>query len=158
MYSTESVISLDTYFQWKSYAGLNVLNQFLAVQSQCSFQSNKKKTPTEKRYPGRWRTLYKGYENSLFWYLNVSISTSRNFAKIHWNFRGFFTCRLGISVSVADSELVSNQHLGASIDDVRKFFGFLTPSPLVTVTNQLILSLLSAFWGPSSPTRCKRHI
>ena len=28
---------------------------------------------------------------------------------------------------------------------------FFTPSPLVTVTNQLILFLLSAFWGPPSP-------
>ena len=38
---------------------------------------------------------------------------------------------------------------GTSIYDVRKIFGFL--DPLVTVTNQLILFLSSAFWGPSSP-------
>ena len=35
---------------------------------------------------------------------------------------------------------------GASIYDVRKIFGFFDPLPLVTVTNQLILFLLSAFW------------
>ena len=34
---------------------------------------------------------------------------------------------------------------GASIYEVRNFF---TPSPLATVTNQLILFLSSAFWGP----------
>ena len=28
--------------------------------------------------------------------------------------------------------------------------------PLVTVTNQLILLLSSAFWGPPSPTHCGR--
>ena len=38
----------------------------------------------------------------------------------------------------------------ASIYDVRKIFGFMDPSPLVTVTNQLILFLSSAFWGPNS--------
>ena len=41
--------------------------------------------------------------------------------------------------------------LGASIYDVRKTFVFFTPSPLVTVTIQLILFLSSAFWGPPSP-------
>ena len=36
------------------------LNQFLAVRSQCSFGSpaNYEITPTNDRYPGRWRTLY----------------------------------------------------------------------------------------------------
>ena len=33
----------------------------------------------------------------------------------------------------------------------------LTPSPLVTVTNQQIVFLLSAFWGPPPPTHCGRH-
>ena len=33
-----------------------------------------------------------------------------------------------------------------------KFSDFFTPSPLVTVTNQQILFLLSAFWGPPSPS------
>ena len=32
-----------------------------------------------------------------------------------------------------------------------KFSVFLTPSPLVTVTNQLILFRLSAFWEPPPP-------
>ena len=57
---------------------------------------------------------------------------------------------------------------GASMYDVRKCFGFYDPPPshvqkstnfvsfvcfflLVTVTNQLILFLSSAFWGPSLP-------
>ena len=46
--------------------------------------------------------------------------------------------------------------LGASIYDVCKFFRFFDPLPLVPVKNQLILFLLSAFWGP--PTHCGRHI
>ena len=35
-------------------------NQFLEVQSQCSFRSpaNYEIAPTKDRYPGRWRTLY----------------------------------------------------------------------------------------------------
>ena len=39
---------------------LMFLNQILAVRSQCRFQSatNYEITPTENRYPGRWRTLY----------------------------------------------------------------------------------------------------
>ena len=37
---------------------------------------------------------------------------------------------------------------GNSIYDVRKMFAFFDPLPLVTATNQLILFLLSAFWGP----------
>ena len=40
---------------------------------------------------------------------------------------------------------------GGSIYDVRNIFGFFYPSPLVTVKNQLILFLLSAFWGPPGP-------
>ena len=41
---------------------------------------------------------------------------------------------------------------GAAIEDVRKIFRFFViPSPHVTVTNQLILFLSSAFWGPPSP-------
>ena len=36
------------------------------------------------------------------------------------------------------------------------FSDFLTPFPLVTVTNQLILFLPSAFWG-TPPTHCGRH-
>ena len=32
-----------------------------------------------------------------------------------------------------------------------KFSDFLTPSPLVNVTNQLILFLSSAHWGPHLP-------
>ena len=40
---------------------------------------------------------------------------------------------------------------GVSIYDVRKIFGFLDPLPPVTVTNQLILFLSSAFWGPPPP-------
>ena len=39
------------------------------------------------------------------------------------------------------------------------FSDFLTPSPLVTVTNQLIVFLSSAIWGhPLPPTYCGRHI
>ena len=40
---------------------------------------------------------------------------------------------------------------GASTYDVRKIVGFFYPFPLVTVTNQQILFLLSAFWGPPAP-------
>ena len=40
---------------------------------------------------------------------------------------------------------------GASIYDVRNIFGFFDPLPLVTVTNQLILFLLTAFWGSLPP-------
>ena len=44
-----------------------------------------------------------------------------------------------------------------AIYDVRNFFGFFDPLlPPVTVTNQLILFLLSAFWGPH-PLHCGRH-
>ena len=39
---------------------------------------------------------------------------------------------------------------GASRYDVRNIFGFFDP-PLVTYKNQLILFLMSAFWGPPSP-------
>ena len=39
-----------------------------------------------------------------------------------------------------------------------RFSNFFTPSPLVTVTNKLILFLSSAFWGPPPPTDCRRHI
>ena len=42
-----------------------------------------------------------------------------------------------------------NGHLGTSIYEVGKVFGFY--DPLVTVTNQLILFLSSAFWGHPSP-------
>ena len=35
-------------------------------------------------------------------------------------------------------------------NDIRKIFGFFDTPPL-TVTKQLILFLLSAFWGPPSP-------
>ena len=48
---------------------------------------------------------------------------------------------------------------GTSIYEIRKIFGFFLPlAPLATVTNQLILSLLSAFWGPPPPAHCGRHI
>ena len=40
-----------------------------------------------------------------------------------------------------------------------QFLDFLTqPLPPVTHRDQLILFLLSAFWGPPSPTHCGRHI
>ena len=55
-----------------------------------------------------------------------------------------------VSVSTADK--------GASIYYVRKTVVFLDPLPLVTHRNQLILFLLSAFWGPLSPTHCGRHV
>ena len=49
--------------------------------------------------------------------------------------------------------------LGASIYDVLKIFGFFgQPPPPFTVTHQLILFLLSAFWRPLSPTHCGRLI
>ena len=38
------------------------------------------------------------------------------------------------------------------------FSDFLTPSPLVTYRNQVILFLWSAFWGPPPSTHCRRHI
>ena len=41
--------------------------------------------------------------------------------------------------------------MGASTFDVCKIFGLFDPPPLVTVTNQLILFLSSAFWVPPSP-------
>ena len=47
---------------------------------------------------------------------------------------------------------------GTSIYDVHPISGLLTPSPLVTVSNQLILFLSSSFWGPPPPTDCGRHI
>ena len=49
---------------------------------------------------------------------------------------------------------------GASIYDFRKKFGFFDPlpPPLFTYRNQLILFLLSAFWGPPPTTHCGRHI
>ena len=37
---------------------------------------------------------------------------------------------------------------GPYLYDVRNIFGYLDPLPLYTVTNQLILFLSSAFWGP----------
>ena len=37
-----------------------------------------------------------------------------------------------------------------------KFSDFFTPSP--HVTDQLILFLSSAFWGPPPPTHCGHHI
>ena len=40
----------------------------------------------------------------------------------------------------------------------KKLSDFFYPLPLVTVANQLILFLLSAFWGPPPPTHCRRHI
>ena len=46
---------------------------------------------------------------------------------------------------------ISSWHKGASIYDVRKIFGFVDPlPPLLTNRNQLMLFLLSAFWGPTS--------
>ena len=39
-----------------------------------------------------------------------------------------------------------------------KFSDFLTPSPPVTVTNQLILFLSSPLWGPPPPIHSGRHI
>ena len=47
---------------------------------------------------------------------------------------------------------------GASVDDIRKTLWYFDPLPLVTVTNQLILFPLSAFWGPVPPTHCGHHI
>ena len=38
------------------------------------------------------------------------------------------------------------------------FSAFWTPSPLVAFRNQMILFLLSAFWGPPPPTQCRRRI
>ena len=47
-----------------------------------------------------------------------------------------------------------NGHLGTSIYEVGKVFGFY--DPLVTVTNQLILFLSSAFWGLFIQRRAQR--
>ena len=47
-----------------------------------------------------------------------------------------------------------NGHLGASIYDVGNIFGIY--DPLVTVTNQMILFLSSAFWGHPSPNPLRK--
>ena len=39
-----------------------------------------------------------------------------------------------------------------------KISNFLTPSPIITYRNPLILFLSSTFWEPPPPTHCGRHI
>ena len=40
---------------------------------------------------------------------------------------------------------------GLPVMTSRKFTDFVYPLPLVTITNQLIVFLSSAFWGPAPP-------